>query len=153
MGEVRCDKPRERDAQSVLSGFLAIRDSRWRLQAVLLTTGSLTNDSQASMFSAVLTIKSMHSFVHTARIFVITHFMIFIAHACVKDSFVRMGGNFKWCKYTELDYTAHKISAFLCLFFDGTCYQSVEHMLLVNRRMKNSRKLCIFLLEVTKIEN
>lgn len=80
MGEVRCDKRRERDAQSVLSGFLAIRDSRWRLQAVLLTTGCFANDSQASMFSAALpTIKSMGSFVHTARIFCITHFMIFIA--------------------------------------------------------------------------
>ncbi len=131
MGEVRCDKPRERDAQSVLSGFLAIRDSRWRLQAVLSTMGCLANDSQASMFSAVLTIKSMHSFVYTARIFFITHFMIFIAHACIKDSFVRMEDNFKWCKYTGLDYTAHKIAAFLCLFFDGAYYQSVKHMLLV----------------------
>lgn len=65
MGEVKCDKQRERDAQSVLSGFLAIRDSCRRLQAVLLTMGCLTNDSQASMFSAVLTIKSMVSFVHT----------------------------------------------------------------------------------------
>lgn len=38
------------------------------------------------MFSAVLNIKSMGSFVHTARIFFITHFMIFTAYARVKDS-------------------------------------------------------------------
>lgn len=50
MGEVRCDKLRERDAQSVLSGFLAITDRQqtdnstacsWRLQAVLLMIGCL----------------------------------------------------------------------------------------------------------------
>lgn len=68
------------------------------------------------MFSAVLTIKSMGSFVHTAGIFFITHFMIFIAYACVKDSFVRIEDNFKRCKYIELDYAAHKIAAFLLFF-------------------------------------
>lgn len=48
--EVRCDTPRERDAQSVLSGFLAITDSRWRLQAVVSTASRLANVSETSMF-------------------------------------------------------------------------------------------------------
>lgn len=78
MGEVRCDKLRERDAKSVLSGFLAIRHSRWRLQAVLLTMGCHANDSHVSMFSAVLTIKSMVSFVYIARIYFITHILILL---------------------------------------------------------------------------
>lgn len=41
-GEVRCDKQRERDAQSGLSGSLEITRSLQRLQAVLATNA---NDS------------------------------------------------------------------------------------------------------------
>lgn len=38
-GGVRRDKPRERDAQSALSGFLEIRDGRWRLQGSTVDDG------------------------------------------------------------------------------------------------------------------
>lgn len=86
------------------------------------------------MFSAVLTIKSMDSFVHTVRIFFIPHFMIFIAYVCIKD-------HFKLYKYTEFDYTAHKIVALFILLV-SMCYQSVEQMLHVKRQIKNSQKLC-----------
>lgn len=65
MGEVRCGKPRGEDAQSVLSGFLAVRDNCLRLQALLQMMCRLTNDDRASMFLAVQTIGS---FVSTAGI-------------------------------------------------------------------------------------
>lgn len=68
--------------------------------------------------------------------------MIFIAFACVKDSFVWMEDNFKWCKYTKLDYTAHQIAAVLSFFL--CCYQSVEHMLLVKTQIKTQPEASYF---------
>lgn len=91
----------------------------------------------------------MGSFVHTARILLIPHFMICIVHACAKDSFF---DNFKQCEYAELDYTAHKIPALLCFAFCGIFHQSYEYGLLVKRRIKNVSKLCVFLLVATEIE-
>lgn len=45
MGEVRCDKLRERDAQSVLSGFLTITDSLQLETAGCTIDDRLPNDS------------------------------------------------------------------------------------------------------------
>lgn len=66
MGEVRRDRPSEKDARSVLSGFSAAGD-RGRA-ALLLTPRCSANDSHTSTFPAALTIKSKLSFVHHWKI-------------------------------------------------------------------------------------
>lgn len=51
-----------------------------------------------------------------------------------------MQDHFKWCKYAELDYAAYKIAVFLC----GFLVVLAINLFPVKKRIKNSRKLCIF---------
>lgn len=59
----------------------------------------------------------MCSFVHTARVFFISHPVIFffITLACIEGSFVNIKDHFLQCKHAGVDYTAHKpAAALLC---------------------------------------